>query len=181
MPGAPGQVQAFNYMAICKMTEYAHKSFEELRFEDYQKGNKGTAAAATTAFGAAAPSPAPGFGAAPSPFGGAANASPFGGAAPGAAPAFGAAPTPFGKPYASDSLKPCTLIPILALACVANHPACSNPLVCGQERHPEARHRRPPSERHQHRIARSGSNPALTNTLAYMSLILCSNPRVDSL
>ena len=56
-------------MAICKMTEYAHKSFEELRFEDYQKGNnKGTAAAATTAFGAAAPSPAPGFGAAPSPW-----------------------------------------------------------------------------------------------------------------
>ena len=106
MPGAPGQVQAFNYMAICKMTEYAHKSFEELRFEDYQKGNKGTAAAATTAFGAAAPSPAPGFGAAPSPFGGAANASPFGGAAPGAAPAFGAAPTPFGKPYAATLSNP---------------------------------------------------------------------------
>ena len=37
--------------------------------------------------------------------------------------------------------------------------------MCRQERHPEARHRRPPLERHQHRIARSGSNPAQTNTL----------------
>ena len=42
MPGAPGQVQAFNYLAICKMPEYANKCFEELRYEDYNKGNKGS-------------------------------------------------------------------------------------------------------------------------------------------
>ena len=106
------QVQAFNYLSICKMPEYSNKSFEELRCEDYQKGNKGTAqptpglggvtpfGATTSPFGAAAPAAAATpFGApAASPFGAAAPAaaaSPFGAAA-GAAPAFGAAPSPFG-------------------------------------------------------------------------------------
>jgi hypothetical protein len=42
MPRAPGQVQVFNYVSICKMPEYQNKSFEELRYEDYVKGNKGT-------------------------------------------------------------------------------------------------------------------------------------------
>ena len=59
------QVQTFTYKAISKMPEYQNKSFEELRWEDYQKGNKGAqtpAGAAASPFGALG---APGFGAAP--------------------------------------------------------------------------------------------------------------------
>ena len=112
----PGQVSVFNYQAISKMPEYAQKSFEELRYEDYMKGNKGSnpqqPAAAGGLFGQPAAGASP-FGAAPaaaSPFGAApAAASPFGacGAAPAAspfgapaAPAFGATPSPFGAPAA---------------------------------------------------------------------------------
>ena len=41
-------MQTFNYISITKMPEYAHKSFEEHRFDDYQKGNKGSAAPAAS-------------------------------------------------------------------------------------------------------------------------------------
>jgi len=39
--GAPGQVQVYQYCSITKMPQYGAKSLEELRFEDYAKGNTG--------------------------------------------------------------------------------------------------------------------------------------------
>lgn len=95
-PERPGDV----FQCISAMPAYNKKSLEELRFEDYVKGNKtGTAVgAAPSAFGAAAPSA---FGAAqPSAFGAAPATSAFG-AAPAAAPAFGA--SAFGAPAASSA------------------------------------------------------------------------------
>eukprot|EP00536_Pseudo-nitzschia_multiseries_P003763 jgi/Psemu1/64310/estExt_Genemark1.C_590048 len=110
--------------SISAMQQYMAKSPEELRFEDYGQGNKGSGAAqtggfgspATGAFGAPAPAtgafgaPAPAtgglFGSAPAPsttFGGFGAPAPATGAfgAP-AAPTFGAAPAPatgaFGAP-----------------------------------------------------------------------------------
>jgi hypothetical protein len=41
--GAPGQVQVYQYCSITKMPQYDAKSLEELRFEDYAKGNTGAA------------------------------------------------------------------------------------------------------------------------------------------
>lgn len=94
-------------LAITASPAYSQKSFEELRFEDYQKGNKGGhqqaaggfggatgfgASAAPNAFGQTT-SPAPsafgggGFGASPAPAPGAFGAAP-------ASSAFGAAPAP---------------------------------------------------------------------------------------
>ncbi|KAK2078505.1 hypothetical protein QBZ16_003345 [Prototheca wickerhamii] len=78
-----------NYNSISCMPQYIHKSHEELRWEDYQDGNKGGGGVASPAaggglFGAAAATPAPqtAFGAASgAAFGGAA---PFGGAGGGA-------------------------------------------------------------------------------------------------
>lgn len=122
--GPGGQVQTFTYKSISKMPEYQNKSFEELRCEDYAKGNKGGSApaampfgaATTSPFGAPAPAASP-FGAAPasnpfapkpatSPFGAPAapTTSLFGAPAPSASP-FGAAPTPslFGAPAPAAS------------------------------------------------------------------------------
>jgi hypothetical protein len=44
MPGAwaPGQVQTFNYMSISRMASYCHKSFEELRCDDYERARRGS-------------------------------------------------------------------------------------------------------------------------------------------
>ena len=39
--GAPGQVQVYQYCSITKMAQYEAASFEELRSEDYAKGNTG--------------------------------------------------------------------------------------------------------------------------------------------
>ena len=39
--GAPGQVQVYQHCSITKMPQYGAKSLEELRFEDYAKGNTG--------------------------------------------------------------------------------------------------------------------------------------------
>ena len=98
------------YHAITAAPAYRTKSFEELRLEDYQQGNKGRGGAApvgnygaaTSPFGLAAPAPAPAYGAtafgAPAPAPGAFGA--FGSPAPAPAPfgqaasAFGAAPAP---------------------------------------------------------------------------------------
>ena len=106
---------SINFQSITAMGQYEHKSFEELRVEDYMAGNKGSQGQAqpagggfgsslTSGFGAPAPAvggfgaPAPaaggfGFGAAPAPAAGGL----FGSPAP--APAaggfgFGAAPAP---------------------------------------------------------------------------------------
>ncbi|KAG7354391.1 nucleoporin autopeptidase [Nitzschia inconspicua] len=87
--------------SITAMQPYENKSFEELRFEDYSQGNKGTGGATQPGssggfgtFGAAAPAPTGLFGSsAPAPFGAPAPAtSGFG--------AFGStsAPAPFGSP-----------------------------------------------------------------------------------
>jgi nuclear pore complex protein Nup98-Nup96 len=80
------------FVAITAMNNYAGKSYEELRAEDYAKGNKGGGAGG--AFGAPATTP---FGApaASTPFGTSAASTPFG--AP-AASAFGAAAPAFGAP-----------------------------------------------------------------------------------
>ena len=40
---ADGHGQTFTYKSISKMQEYQNKSFEELRCEDYARGNKGSA------------------------------------------------------------------------------------------------------------------------------------------
>ncbi|CAI5969830.1 unnamed protein product [Closterium sp. NIES-65] len=110
--GTAGQLGKF--ISISAMPAYKNKSPEELRWEDYQRGDKGgpapaqaggglfgqPAAAAASLFGAAAAAPAFGstaanpFGQAstPSLFGSAAPA--FGAAAPGATPAFGASTSP---------------------------------------------------------------------------------------
>jgi len=74
------------YNTITAMPQYANKSVEELRWEDYQAGVKN---------GAAAPAPqAGGFGA-PAP----AASQPFGGFGASPAPAFGAASTPASNPF----------------------------------------------------------------------------------
>ena len=39
-PEPGGGMQTVNYISICKMPEYHSKCFEELRYEDYAKGNK---------------------------------------------------------------------------------------------------------------------------------------------
>ncbi len=108
---ASGKASQMNYFSITNMPQYAHKSFEELRFEDYSKGNKGSSngAPGMSGFGAQAAAPAPAFGlptpafgataAAASPFG-AAPTPAFGAAAPTPAPAFGATSTGFGQPGA---------------------------------------------------------------------------------
>ena len=97
--------------SVSVMPQYANKSHEELRLEDYSQGNKGTGSAqpggfgATGGFGAPAPAPTGGLFGAPAPatgaFGAPAPAPAFGGfGAPSPAPAFGA-PTPapaFGSP-----------------------------------------------------------------------------------
>ena len=107
---------SINFQSITAMGQYEHKSFEELRVEDYMAGNKGSQGQAqqqqgaggfgsslSSGFGAPAPAaggygaPAPaaggfGFGAAPAPSGGL-----FGSPAPAPAPGgfgFGAAPAP---------------------------------------------------------------------------------------
>jgi len=114
-----------NLQSITAMTQYENKSFEELRFEDYSKGNKGTASATTPTAGGfggfgAQPAPAP-FGApapatggglfgqpapAPGAFGAPAPATGglFGQPAP--APAFGAAPAPGGGLFGSPAPAP---------------------------------------------------------------------------
>ena len=91
------------FASICAMPAYSAKSFEEIRWEDYQDGVKGragggmgspagagafgsTATPASTPFGAAQPAAAPAFGAAQP-----ATTPAFGAAQPAAAPAFGAA------------------------------------------------------------------------------------------
>ncbi|CAI5481033.1 unnamed protein product [Closterium sp. Yama58-4] len=107
--GTAGQLGKF--ISISAMPAYKNKSPEELRWEDYQRGDKGgpapaqaggglfgQPAAAASPFGAAAAAPA--FGSAPAnPFGQASTPSLFGSAAPafGAAastPAFGASTSP---------------------------------------------------------------------------------------
>jgi len=100
-----------NIQAITAMPQYEAKSFEELRFEDYQAGNKGSmgqpgAAAPVTggfgttgAFGAPAPTPVGLFGApAPAPAFGASTTGAFGAPAPAAPSAFGAPAPAFGAP-----------------------------------------------------------------------------------
>ena len=52
MPDAPGQIHTVNFMSVTMMPEYQHKSFEELRFEDYNQGRRPTPAPM--------PSPTPG-------------------------------------------------------------------------------------------------------------------------
>ena len=115
---APGKRMEMNYFSITNMPSYQNKSFEELRFEDYSKGNKGSMAPVASAFGAPA-APATGFGGFGQPatalgatqFGAAPAPAPaaFGGfgapAAPAAAPApggFGA----FGAPAATPAPAP---------------------------------------------------------------------------
>ena len=44
-------LQTFTYKSITKMSEYAGKSFEQLRCEDYAKGNTGEAGSSTAAGG----------------------------------------------------------------------------------------------------------------------------------
>ena len=99
-----------NLYSITAMPQYENKSFEELRFEDYAQGNKGSASTPTTSnapggFSFAGQAPAGGlFGAqpAPAPFGAPAPA-PFGAPAP---TAFGAPPAPsaFGAPAPTGGL-----------------------------------------------------------------------------
>lgn len=106
---ASGKASQMNYFSITNMPQYAHKSFEELRFEDYSKGNKGSSnGAPMSGFGAQAAAPAPAYGLPTTAFGAPATASPFGAApapafgaaAPTPAPAFGATSTGFGQPGA---------------------------------------------------------------------------------
>ncbi|KAL4425557.1 hypothetical protein ABPG75_009573 [Micractinium tetrahymenae] len=111
--GSTGAKSVVYFNSISCMPEYAGKSVEELRWEDYQDGCKGNTGAAspaggafgTTGFGATAasgpfgaPSSSPGFGAASSPAFGASSPA-FGVSS---APAFGgfgagASPSPFGQ------------------------------------------------------------------------------------
>ena len=90
---------SINLQSITAMPQYENKSFEELRFEDYSQGNKGSASTPTAGnaggFG--------GFGAAPAPSGGALFGQPA--PAPGGFGGFGAVPAPapaggslFGQP-----------------------------------------------------------------------------------
>ena len=116
--GAPGQVQVYQYCSISKMDQYQSKSFEELRYEDYAKGNTGAtpgaaalggvgAAATPSPFGSAAASP---FSAAPAPAATpfVAGRSPFGVGAPPSA-AFPVAP-PFGASGPSNKVLPRSLM-----------------------------------------------------------------------
>eukprot|EP00977_Amphora_coffeiformis_P007068 scaffold1536_cov166-Amphora_coffeaeformis.AAC.2 len=116
---------SINFQSITAMQQYEGKSFEELRMEDYQQGNRGTPSSTPTAsnttgsffgaapapsggglFGSSAPAPSGGlFGSAPAPSGfGAPAPAPGGGlfGAPAPSPSFGGfgssnpAPAPFG-------------------------------------------------------------------------------------
>lgn len=94
-----------NYVSITKMAAYAHKSTEELRFEDYLKRTDPAAAQAAAALNppSAAASSVTGagaFGSTPSAFG----AQPAASSGFGAASAFGAAPSAFGTATSSPSL-----------------------------------------------------------------------------
>jgi nuclear pore complex protein Nup98-Nup96 len=95
------------FQSITAMPAYEQKSFEELRMEDYQQGNRGSTNTTPTAsnnaggFGfSSAPAPTGGlFGSAPAPtgglFGGSAPApAPFGAPAPVGGALFGGAPAP---------------------------------------------------------------------------------------
>ncbi|PRW58789.1 nuclear pore complex NUP98A isoform X1 isoform B [Chlorella sorokiniana] len=79
------------FNSISCMPEYANKSVEELRFEDYADGCKGNTGAASPAGGAFGASPA--FGASSSPFGAPTSSPAFGAAS---SPAFGASAPAFG-------------------------------------------------------------------------------------
>ena len=92
------------------MPPYANKSFEELRLEDYKKGNKGgpSSAVGLGAFGAGSSTAKPLFGASPmgtTPAFGATGSSPFGATTPSFGS--GAAPTvatqPFGGSFGSSA------------------------------------------------------------------------------
>ncbi|PSC76893.1 nuclear pore complex NUP98A isoform B [Micractinium conductrix] len=127
--GSTGAKSVVFFNSISCMPEYAGKSVEELRWEDWQDGCKGNTGAAspaggafgnTTTFGAAASSPfgapasSPGFGAASSPgFGataapafGAASTPAFGGFGAASAPAFGAASAPAFGGFGAASSSP---------------------------------------------------------------------------
>eukprot|EP01041_Mallomonas_annulata_P003522 gene3522-7007_t len=93
-----------HFQAITSMSQYATKSFEELRFEDYQRGNKtGNLAATGGGFGGIST----GFGsttAAPSFGSSLSSSSPFGSAGTTLSGAFGAsAASPFGSTAATSS------------------------------------------------------------------------------
>eukprot|EP01113_Clastostelium_recurvatum_P038585 TRINITY_DN5790_c0_g1_i4.p1 TRINITY_DN5790_c0_g1~~TRINITY_DN5790_c0_g1_i4.p1 ORF type:complete len:1865 (-),score=437.72 TRINITY_DN5790_c0_g1_i4:36-5630(-) len=125
-PESDGANGTIHHHTITMMPQYRMKSFEELRWEDYQNKNKPpgmtgypqATQAAPSMFGTQPPTQSPSmFGAqapAPSPFGGAATNQPYGAPAqstnPYGAPAqspFGAAPaaatTPFGAPPATNN------------------------------------------------------------------------------